>query len=63
MDNDLITKDEEKEVLIAMATILKKNCEKYSDCNECPLYGSYNSYVGYICPITSGDNPGEWVIN
>jgi hypothetical protein len=63
MDNDLISKEEEKDVLLAMATILKKNCEKYSDCNDCPLYGRYNSYVGYVCPISEGDNLGEWAIN
>ena len=63
MDNDLITKDEEKEVLIAMATILKRNFEKYSNCSACPLHGRYKPYVGSVCPISVGDNPCEWVID
>lgn len=63
MDNDLISKEEEKEVLMAMATILKKNCEKYSDCNDCPLYGRYDPYCGYACPISVGQNPCEWAID
>lgn len=63
MDNDLITKEEEKEVLLAMATILKKNCAKYSECSGCPLFDRYEPYVGICCPISVGMNPCEWAID
>jgi len=63
MDNDLISKEEEKEVLMAMAVILKRNCEKYPECKGCPLYGIHKPYVGYSCPISVGQNPCEWAID
>lgn len=63
MDNDLITKEEEKEVLLAMAVILKRNCEKYSECVGCPLYGTHRQYISYSCPIATGANPSDWDID
>lgn len=63
MDNDLITSEEEKDVLIAMAIILKRNCEKYSKCRSCPLYGIHKPYVNFCCPISVGDNPSDWPID
>lgn len=63
MDNELITKEEEKEVLMSIAIILKRNCEKYSACGNCPLYGRHKPYVGHCCPISVGDNPTDWAID
>lgn len=63
MDNDLITKEEEKEILLSMAVILKRNCEKHPECKSCPLYGRHTPYVGYCCPISVGYNPLEWAID
>ena len=63
MTNDLITEKEERQILLTMAAILKNNCEKYSNCEECPLHGRYKSYAGNICPISVGDNPCEWALD
>lgn len=58
-----MTEEEEKEVLTAMAVILKRNCEKYPECEKCPLYGRHAPYVGFCCPISIGDNPSVWPID
>lgn len=63
MDNELIEKEEEKEILLAMAAILKKNCDNHPDCVNCPLLGRYTNYIGFICPISIGDNPCEWALD
>ena len=65
MDNDLISKEEEKEVLLSMAIILKRNCEKYEHCDKCPIYDRYKPehLHGKTCPFFNSNNPEDWLVH
>lgn len=64
MNNDLIEK-EEKEILVAMASILKKNCLNHQECRGCPLFDRYKPehLHGKTCPFFNSENPEDWLVN
>ena len=53
------------EVLKHYAKLIKHECEKHENCQDCPMFDVYKASVlkEPTCPFFNSENPEDWLVN
>ena len=53
------------EILKQYAAMIKHECLKHQNCQDCPMFDRYKP--GYLhsktCPFFNSENPEDWLVN
>lgn len=53
------------ELLKHYASLIKHECQKHENCQDCPIFDVYTPRLVYepTCPFFNSENPEDWLVN